>query len=120
MIKTKSVYHDPIEPQDGFRLLVMRYWPRGVSKAKVDLWFRDLGPEPALLDAYRKGRTDWETFSAGYREQVTNSQDGQKRLSEVERLEETHGTVTLLCHENLATPDARCHRMILKEVLDSR
>ena len=120
MIKTKSVYHDPQEPPDGFRVLVMRYWPRGVSKSQVDLWLRDLGPDAALLDSYRKGRTDWETFSARYREQVTGSQESQSRLAEVERLEETHGTVTLLCHENLAAPDARCHRVILKEVLDSR
>ncbi len=120
MIKTKSVYYDPQEPQDGFRLLVMRHWPRGVSKKKVDLWLRDLGPDASLLDSYRKGRTDWETFSARYREQVTGSREGLARLAEVERLEETHGTVTLLCHENLNTPGTRCHRVVLKEVLDSR
>ena len=36
MAKTKSVY-DPVEPSDGDRVLVARYWPRGISKARLCL-----------------------------------------------------------------------------------
>ena len=33
MIKTKSVY-DPVEESDGFRVLIMRKWPRGIGYRK--------------------------------------------------------------------------------------
>jgi uncharacterized protein YeaO (DUF488 family) len=109
-----------MEPEDGYRLLVMRHWPRGVRKAQVEEWMRELGPSASLLRAYREGQIDWPTFAARYRAQVRDTETGQTLLAEVEHLEELHGTVTLLCHENLSRPDTRCHRVILKELLDAR
>src|SRR3954462_5034985 len=52
-IKTKR-WNDPAEPDDGFRLLVTRYRPRGVSKAAEtwDEWWPELGPSRALHAAY--------------------------------------------------------------------
>ena len=119
MIKTKSIYHDPSELEDGYRLLVMRYWPRGVRKTQVDEWLRELAPSKMLLAAYREGQIDWPTFTVRYREQVSGTDEGRSLLSQVESLEEVHGTVTLLCHENLAKPDTHCHREVLKELLDA-
>ena len=45
----KRVY-DPAEPTDGFRVLVDRLWPRGVSKerAAIDLWAKDVTPSTEL------------------------------------------------------------------------
>jgi len=34
MVKTESVY-DPVEGTDGHRILVTRFWPRGISKARL-------------------------------------------------------------------------------------
>jgi uncharacterized protein YeaO (DUF488 family) len=47
-------WNDPPAPDDGFRLLICRIRPRGVSKAKEtwDDWWPDLGPSRALLDAF--------------------------------------------------------------------
>ena len=118
MIRTKSIYHDPIEPADGYRLLVMRYWPRGVRRDRVDSWLKDLGPSAALLGGSRSGLLDWPTFAQRYREEVAGSEEGRRLLEEVKRLEEVHGTVTLLCHEDLSRPGTHCHREILKELLD--
>ena len=120
MIKTKSVYHDPKEPEDGYRLLVMRYWPRGVKRAHVDRWLKELGPSSSLLGAYREGKIDWPTFAACYRSEVSGTERGPLLMEEVGGLEEMHGTVTLLCHEDLAKPNSHCHRQILKELLDGR
>jgi uncharacterized protein YeaO (DUF488 family) len=52
MIKTKSVYYDKIEPDDGRRILVMRRWPRGIGweKNRIDLWIKEVGPSNELLD----------------------------------------------------------------------
>ncbi|MBX3195033.1 MAG: DUF488 domain-containing protein [Microbacteriaceae bacterium] len=45
----KRIYDAP-DPSDGFRVLVDRLWPRGVSKAKadLDLWLKDVAPSTEL------------------------------------------------------------------------
>ena len=120
MIKTKSIYHDPKEPDDGYRLLVMRYWPRGVRKAQVDDWLRDVAPSAALLASYKRGVIDWNTFAADYRSQILDTCSGHTLLAQLEFLEEVHGTLTLLCHEDLKLPNSHCHREILKELLHAQ
>jgi uncharacterized protein YeaO (DUF488 family) len=49
MIQTKRVYDDPGQG-DGFRILVDRLWPRGISKdrAHLDLWLKEVAPSNAL------------------------------------------------------------------------
>ena len=44
----------------------MRRWPRGVAKARVDEWLRDLGPSDELLERYRAGGLEWTDFEAAY------------------------------------------------------
>lgn len=49
MIKIKRAYQS-VEKEDGFRVLVDRMWPRGLSKekAKIDLWLKDIAPSNDL------------------------------------------------------------------------
>lgn len=44
-IVIKRIYEEP-SPDDGYRVLVDRLWPRGVSKDKahLDEWAKDLAP----------------------------------------------------------------------------
>lgn len=46
-IKLKRAY-DPPSEDDGYRILVERLWPRGLSKerARIDLWVKDAGASP--------------------------------------------------------------------------
>jgi uncharacterized protein YeaO (DUF488 family) len=53
-VRTKSVY-DPADPSDGRRVLVTRYWPRGIPRAAVDEYVRKLGPSRELLHAFKRG-----------------------------------------------------------------
>ena len=48
MFKLKRTYEKPSRT-DGFRVLVERLWPRGVTKerAKLDLWLKDVAPSRA-------------------------------------------------------------------------
>ena len=46
-IRTKNIY-DPASPEDGLRLLVMRKWPPGVSRDRVDRWEKDLSSASLL------------------------------------------------------------------------
>jgi uncharacterized protein YeaO (DUF488 family) len=48
-IRVKRIYLPP-SPKDGFRILVDRLWPRGISKerAAVDVWMKEIAPSPEL------------------------------------------------------------------------
>ena len=48
-ITIKRIY-DPKEPGDGYRVLVDRLWPRGISKEKAswDEWLKNIAPSTAL------------------------------------------------------------------------
>jgi uncharacterized protein YeaO (DUF488 family) len=109
MIRTKRIY-DPPSPDDGHRLLIMRLWPRGVKKAAVDAWEKDLGPSRELLKAYRAGRLGWEEFGVRYRDEVSTKRELLERYRDLSR----RGTITLLCS---CQDEAHCHRGLLKEIL---
>ena len=49
MIKIKRIYDQP-QSEDGYRVLVDRLWPRGISKedASLDEWIKDIGPSNEL------------------------------------------------------------------------
>ena len=111
MIRTKRIY-DPPSPEDGYRLLIMRLWPRGVTKAAVDGWEKDLGPSRELLTSFRAGKLTWENFAARYREEVSGKKELLGRYRDLGR----RRTVTLLCG---CQNEARCHRSLLKEILES-
>jgi uncharacterized protein YeaO (DUF488 family) len=49
VIKTKSIYEPDEENNDGIRVLITRYYPRGVRKDKFDCWIRELSPSRDLL-----------------------------------------------------------------------
>lgn len=117
MFQHKSVY-DPQEPSDGLRMLVMRYWPRGVKRSAVDLWMRNLAPSQESLRRYREGAWGWEAFAQSYRQEVAAKEE---QLKELCRLDRQHGTITLLCWEreepHPSSEGLRCHRIILCELL---
>ncbi|HET8575137.1 MAG TPA: DUF488 family protein [Candidatus Paceibacterota bacterium] len=81
MIKIKRIYDDP-KKSDGFRVLVDRLWPRGISKdkAQVDFWFKEATPSNELRSWFHenKGR-NWSGFEKAYREEL---QSNKKDLSE--------------------------------------
>lgn len=67
-IQMKRVY-DPAESADGFRILVDRLWPRGISKekAKVDLWAKEVTPSTGLRKEFHSGADSWQEFAERYR-----------------------------------------------------
>ena len=48
-IQLKRIY-EKHDPEDGYRILVDRLWPRGVAKAaaRIDLWAKNLTPSNEL------------------------------------------------------------------------
>lgn len=110
MIKTKRIY-EPAEVGDGLRLLVMRFWPRGVKKEKADAWEPELGTSPALIKDWKGGKIDWEEFEKRYKAEMK----GQRELVEKWAKEAKGKTITLLCSCEEAE---RCHRTVLKRILE--
>ncbi|MEX1254529.1 MAG: DUF488 family protein [Dehalococcoidia bacterium] len=111
MIRTKRVY-DPPSPDDGYRLLVMRLWPRGVRQDAVDGWEKDLAPSLDLLRGYQAGRVQWDEFARCYRAEVGERSALLDDLSQRSRT----GDVTLLCG---CRDESRCHRTLLREIVES-
>ena len=66
-IALKSVYEES-SVSDGFRILVERLWPRGISKekAKIDLWDKDAAPSTELRHWFNHDPEKWEEFKQRY------------------------------------------------------
>lgn len=66
-IKLKRAYDAP-ETEDGFRILVDRLWPRGVSKdkAKIDLWLKEVAPSTELRKWFNHELPKWPAFHDRY------------------------------------------------------
>ncbi len=94
MLKIKRIYELP-EKGDGFRVLVDRLWPRGVSKkrAHLDLWLKEIAPSDALRKWFAHDPKRWTGFVAKYRKELSGRKD---LLRQIKKLEAEHGTVTLL------------------------
>jgi uncharacterized protein YeaO (DUF488 family) len=94
MIRLKRVYEEPAK-EDGYRILVDRLWPRGLTKerARVDLWMKEIAPSDALRKWYGHEPEKWPEFEKRYRAELAKK---KALLAEIERLEKEHGKVTLL------------------------
>jgi uncharacterized protein YeaO (DUF488 family) len=66
-IFTKRVYDEPTV-DDGYRVLVDRLWPRGLTRehAHVDLWLRDIAPSTELRQWYGHQVERWPEFQRRY------------------------------------------------------
>jgi uncharacterized protein YeaO (DUF488 family) len=110
MVRTTRVY-DPAAPEDGTRVLVMRYWPRGVRREAIDEWYCELGTTPEMIAAWKAGKIDWNTFEYAYREQLAEHQPLLEALGQRAARE----TLTLLCG---CADEQHCHRTVLKRLLE--
>lgn len=67
-IVLKRVYDEP-SSDDGYRVLVDKLWPRGMSHERLiyDLWAKDLAPSDELREWFHVDRIGrWEEFSKKY------------------------------------------------------
>lgn len=76
MIQCKRVY-EQASPDDGYRVLVDRLWPRGVKKTDLahDEWCKTLTPSNALRQEYHSEAIDFATFSKAYQEELAQHKD---------------------------------------------
>jgi uncharacterized protein YeaO (DUF488 family) len=92
-VRTKRVYDRP-EPGDGYRVLVDRLWPRGVSRerAHIDQWARELAPSDGLRKWFNHDPERCQEFRTRYR---TELRDHANQIDEL-RDRANRGPVTIV------------------------
>jgi len=92
-IKIKRVYEKP-EKEDGYRILVDRLWPRGLTKEKanVDLWLKGIAPTTELRKWFGHEPAKWNNFKKKYVAELKENKEPVSVLKEKMK----KGTVTLL------------------------
>ena len=69
--------YEPPTRNDGYRVLVDRIWPRGVSKEElqIDEWCRDIAPSDALRHWFDHDPSRWAQFCEHYRAELDENAD---------------------------------------------
>jgi uncharacterized protein YeaO (DUF488 family) len=111
MFNIKRAY-EAASPEDGYRVLVDRLWPRGVSKerAGIDLWLKEIAPSTELRKWFDHAPAKWTEFKKRYRAEL-------KKLDEPVQLlkkEAKSKTVTLVYG---ARDEEHNHALVLREYL---
>ncbi len=112
-IKLKRVYEPPAA-DDGYRVLVERLWPRGVSKerAHVDLWMKEAGASHELREWFGHDPDKWEEFRMRYFEEIRGRPGVIRELDTILAREKTV-TFLFAAHHELHN-----NAVALKEFLD--
>ena len=110
-MKIKRIY-TPIEETDGYRILVDRLWPRGISKekAQIDLWLKSVAPSNELRKWFGHDPERFAEFDRRYRAELAES----GALDELRAVLREHPDATLLF---AAHDEAHNNAVVLKELL---
>jgi uncharacterized protein YeaO (DUF488 family) len=94
VIRVRRIYSKS-SPDDGYRILVDRLWPRGLSKgsAKVDLWLKDIAPSDKLRKWFSHDPKKWAEFDKKYHNEL---KEKNELISNLKELEQEKSTITLL------------------------
>ena len=94
MIKIKRIY-ESLSDDDGYRILVDRLWPRGISKenAHINVWMKEIAPSAGLRKWFCHDAEKWDEFTNLYTKELA---ENKQLLSDIKKLEKDHKTVTLL------------------------
>jgi len=111
MIKVDMVY-DPIEKDDGVRILVDRIWPRGIKKDKIDVWLKDIAPSNELRKWYNHDLNKWEEFKRRYFDEL----DKNPKINELLQLIRKNENINLL----YASKSPYNNAIALKEYIEKK
>jgi uncharacterized protein YeaO (DUF488 family) len=119
-IRTRR-WNDPADPDDGQRILICRYRPRGLAKADEtwDVWMPNLGPSKGLhAAAYGKRSLAlvWPAYRVAYLREMLAQREA---ITELAQRVAGGQTITLLCSSSCER-ESRCHRSLLKELIESQ
>lgn len=92
-VRIKRVY-EPAEKSDGYRILIDRLWPRGLTKEKahVDKWMKEVAPSTELRKWFQHDPKKWTQFCTKYRAELKDSEAFDEFMKEIHQ----HRSVTLV------------------------
>jgi uncharacterized protein YeaO (DUF488 family) len=92
-IRTKRAY-EPADESDGYRVLIDRLWPRGVSRerAELDEWIKELAPSGELRQWFGHDPARFDEFRRRYADELRSQRPLLTALRRRARL----GTLTLV------------------------
>lgn len=94
MVKIRRVYEEP-SLKDGYRILVDRLWPRGLTKekSKIDLWAKNISPSNDLRKWYHGNMDKWSEFKKRYKNELS---DNKEAFDEFKAIVKKNKTVTFV------------------------
>ena len=97
MIQVKRVYEPPSK-DDGYRILIDRLWPRGLSKteAAIDAWFKDIAPSNELRRWFDHSPNRWDKFKSRYFVELEKKEKILNEILAIESSSEGSSIITLL------------------------
>jgi uncharacterized protein YeaO (DUF488 family) len=107
--------YDPPQRSDGYRVLVDRIWPRGITKddLKVDAWLKEVAPSTDLRKWFGHDPKKWDEFKRRYGRELEPHAAALKQLVERARA----GRVTLVFG---AKDSEHNQAVVIKEHLERR
>ncbi|MGH8147821.1 MAG: DUF488 domain-containing protein [Rhodanobacteraceae bacterium] len=104
---------EPLTKADGARILIDRLWPRGQSKAKLQLtaWVRDIAPSTELRKWFGHDPAKFDEFRKRYRAELDANPDA---VAELRALLKEHPDAVLLF---AARDEKHCNAVVLAEYL---
>lgn len=115
-------WDEPKRPDDGERILITRFRPRGLPKAGEtwDIWMPHLGPSKELLAAFKgksgKPPIPWSAYRSAY---LTEMRQQRDVIDELARKVAGGEAISLLCASS-CKDERRCHRSLLRELIEKR
>ena len=113
----------PRHLREGLRIGTVRRPPRGVRKSEYatqdwyDVWLPDLAPTPELVKSALSAVTDreWKAFARKYRSEMKAPEKARLLDLMAALSHDANFSVGCYCED-----EARCHRSILRALLEER
>lgn len=114
-IHIKRAY-DEAQPSDGYRVLVDRIWPRGISKAdaRLDDWAKVLAPSTELRKWFGHEPSRWDGFRQRYGQELAANEAAHDALDELRKRAKSSGVTLVFGARNTANNNA----VFLKQLLE--
>ena len=113
-------WDDPPQENEGRRILITRFRPRGVSKEQEtwDEWIPDLGPSKELhARIYGKTGTaiSWQSYRQLYLQEMRQQRE---KIAELAKRVADGESIALLC-SSACTRESQCHRSLLRDLIEA-
>lgn len=111
-LQIKRIYEEPSK-NDGYRVLVDRLWPRGVSKeaARLDEWMKEIAPSPELRKWFNHDPAKFEEFRTRYWAELSRKDEPIEKLLRM-------ASNRKVCLLYAAKDESHNHAIVLKEYLN--